>query len=130
MVMARHAAVVGCVTGNRFSTAPVRGVPVSLGRKTLPEARMSSFLSAYLVALVLLTAIDLVWLGLVARGFYVAQLGDLMRPQPGLVAAALFYAVYAAGVVQFAVMPGLRRRRLDDRPRAGRAARPGRLCHL
>ena len=69
---------------------------------------MPSFLSAYLVALVLLTAIDLVWLGLVARGFYVAQLGDLMRPQPGLVAAALFYAVYAAGVVHFAVMPGLR----------------------
>ena len=31
-----------------------------------------------------------------------------MRPQPGFVAAALFYAVYAAGVVHFAVMPGLR----------------------
>lgn len=69
---------------------------------------MPPFLSSYLVTLVLLTVIDLVWLGLVARGFYVAQLGDLMLPRPNLVAAALFYVIYAAGVVHFAVLPGLR----------------------
>ena len=69
---------------------------------------MPQVLLTYLIALVLLLAIDLVWLGWVARSFYVAQLGDLMRPQPGLVAAGLFYAIYAAGLVHFAVLPGLR----------------------
>src|SRR3954466_13650080 len=67
----------------------------------LAEQRMPQFLSAYLITLVLLVAIDFVWLAFVARSFYVAQLGDLMRPQPDLVAAALFYAVYAAGITHF-----------------------------
>ena len=65
-------------------------------------------LSAYLVTLVLFAAIDFVWLGLIARGFYAAQLGELMVERPGLVAAALFYLVYAGGLVHFAVLPGLR----------------------
>lgn len=69
---------------------------------------MPVFLSAYLASLVLMVVIDLVWLGVVARGFYAAQLGDLLRPQPGLVAAVAFYAVYAFGLVHFAVQPGLR----------------------
>ena len=69
---------------------------------------MPRFLSAYLVTLVLLAAIDFVWLAFVSRGFYVAQLGDLMRPQPDLLAAALFYAVYAAGITHFATLPAVR----------------------
>jgi uncharacterized membrane protein len=69
---------------------------------------MPQFFPAYLVTLVLLAAIDFVWLAFVARGFYVAQLGELMRPQPDLLAAALFYAVYAAGITQFATLPAVR----------------------
>jgi uncharacterized membrane protein len=69
---------------------------------------MPQFLSAYLITLVLLAAIDFVWLAFVARGFYVAKLGDLMRPQPDLEAAALFYAVYAAGIIHFAALPAVR----------------------
>src|SRR5690349_9592979 len=69
---------------------------------------MPVYLSAYIVSLVLMVAIDLLWLGVVARSFYVAQLGELMLPQPGLVAAAAFYVIYAVGLVYFAVQPGLR----------------------
>jgi uncharacterized membrane protein len=69
---------------------------------------MPLYLSAYLCALVLFTVIDFVWLGFIARSFYVTQLGEMMRPQPALLAAGLFYVVYAFGVVHFAVMPALR----------------------
>lgn len=69
---------------------------------------MPAYLSAYLVSLMAMVVVDLVWLGVVARGFYAAQLGDLLRPQPGLLAAAAFYAVYALGLAYFAVQPGLR----------------------
>lgn len=52
-------------------------------------------------------AIDMVWLGLVAPRFYRSQIGSIMREQPLWSAAVGFYALYIAGVVVFAVLPGL-----------------------
>ncbi|MEZ5773804.1 MAG: DUF2177 family protein [Hyphomicrobiaceae bacterium] len=62
---------------------------------------------AYLVTLVVFVAIDLVWLGVVAHGYYRERIGALLLAEPQLGAAAAFYLLYAAGVVYFAVMPGL-----------------------
>lgn len=52
-------------------------------------------------------AIDLVWLGVVAPGFYQRHLGHLLRPDVVWGAALLFYLIYLAGVLVFAVLPGL-----------------------
>lgn len=52
-------------------------------------------------------AIDLVWLGVVAPGFYQRHLGHLLRPDVVWGAAVLFYLLYLAGVLVFAVLPGL-----------------------
>ena len=52
-------------------------------------------------------AIDLLWLGVVARDFYASQLGPLMAPKPRWGIALMFYAAYCAGIVLFAVMPGV-----------------------
>lgn len=49
-------------------------------------------------------ALDLAWLGLVARGLYAAALGDLLRPEVHRLAAALFYAFYVAVTVGWAVL--------------------------
>ena len=51
--------------------------------------------------------IDLLWLGVVARRFYAAQLGPLMRTPINWAAAGGFYLAYVAGVVFFAVAPAL-----------------------
>jgi uncharacterized membrane protein len=51
--------------------------------------------------------LDLVWLGLVARDFYRAQLGVLLRPDVLWPAALAFYGVYIAGILVFAVLPAL-----------------------
>lgn len=52
-------------------------------------------------------AIDLVWIGVVANRFYQEHLGTLLRPDVVWGAALLFYAVYIAGILVFAVIPAL-----------------------
>ena len=68
---------------------------------------MKTSVVAYFTTAVVFLALDAVWLGVVAREFYRAQLGDLMSPQPNLAVAAAFYALYVVGVVVFAVAPAL-----------------------
>ena len=68
---------------------------------------MTRLLVAYAGTLAAFALLDLVWLGYVARGFYQAQVGALLRSPPRWWAAALLYAVYAAGVTGFVVAPAL-----------------------
>lgn len=65
------------------------------------------YLSAYGIALVIFLALDAVWLGLVARGFYMSRIGDLILDTPRWGVAVIFYAVYVVGLVYFAISPGL-----------------------
>jgi uncharacterized membrane protein len=61
----------------------------------------------YLITLAVFFAIDMVWLGVVAKTFYRKHLGYLMAPKVGWPAAVLFYLLFIAGLVVFAVRPGL-----------------------
>ena len=65
-----------------------------------------TFLKLYLIAFVVFFAVDMVWLGLVAKNFYRKQIGFLMRPKPNWAAALIFYLVFFAGIVFFTVLPG------------------------
>ncbi|TRL36401.1 MULTISPECIES: DUF2177 family protein [Rhizobium] len=62
---------------------------------------------AYGATALVFFGLDFLWLGHVATGFYRNQLGDMMRERPDFVAAGLFYLVYVAGIVYFAVGPNL-----------------------
>ncbi len=66
------------------------------------------YIIPYIITLVVFLAIDAVWLGYVARGLYARELADIMRKPPNFLAAGAFYLLYAAGVVFFAVLPGVR----------------------
>jgi uncharacterized membrane protein len=68
---------------------------------------MADFIILYLVVLVAFFAIDMLWLGLVARSFYRKHLGFIMAPRPNWVAAIVFYLLFVFGVVFFVVAPGL-----------------------
>jgi uncharacterized membrane protein len=68
---------------------------------------MTDFIILYLVVLVAFFAIDMLWLGLVARSFYRKHLGFIMAPRPNWVAAIVFYLLFVFGVVFFVVAPGL-----------------------
>ena len=58
---------------------------------------------AYVVALVVFLAIDLTFLGYVARSFYVERMGALMADQPRWGVAFVFYALYVAGLLYFVI---------------------------
>lgn len=68
---------------------------------------MTRYLLLYCATALVLFPLDALWLGYVARGFYVSRLGDLMLDQPRFGIAALFYLFYVAGIVWFAIMPNL-----------------------
>ncbi len=69
---------------------------------------MTKLFITYVITLIAFVAIDMVWLVWLARATYVAEMGDLLRKQPNLVAAIVFYVVYAAGLMFFAISPGLK----------------------
>jgi len=66
-----------------------------------------SFLKLYAATAVVFFAIDLVWLGVVAAGFYDRLLGHLLASEVRWGAALLFYALFIAALLVFAVLPGL-----------------------
>lgn len=68
---------------------------------------MVTQLKLYALMAAVFFAIDLVWLGVVAQGFYQKHLGHLLRPDVLWPAAVGFYALYLAGILVFAVLPGL-----------------------
>lgn len=85
---------------------------------------MTAFLKLYAVSIVAFLALDAIWLGLVARSFYREQMGELLRSDPRWGAAALFYALFVAGIVLFVTLPAL------ERGSAGRALLLGALFGL
>lgn len=61
----------------------------------------------YLLTIPVFFAVDLLWLGFVARKFYRANLQHLLSPAVNWPAAFAFYFIYIAGILIFAVRPGL-----------------------
>lgn len=64
-------------------------------------------LKLFLIALPVFFAIDMVWLGLVAKNFYRDQIGFLMTPTINWVAAIIFYLIFIAGLVLFVISPAV-----------------------
>ena len=64
-------------------------------------------LQIYAVTLGIFFAIDLVWLGVVAKDFYRQHIGHLLAPDVNWPAAVLFYLMFIGGLVFFAVKPAL-----------------------
>jgi len=65
------------------------------------------WIKLYLLTVPVFFLIDMVWLGFVARAFYKEQLQALLSPTVNWPAAFLFYGLYIAGILFFAVRPGL-----------------------
>jgi uncharacterized membrane protein len=66
------------------------------------------FLLAYGVALVVMAALDGVWLGWLARDFYQQELGSLMTDSVRVVPAALYYLLFPLAIVYLALTPAAR----------------------
>ena len=65
---------------------------------------MNRYVILYLATLIVIVPIDFLFLGLVAKGFFAAQVGDMLG-EIRLAPAILFYLLYVAGVVIFVSGP-------------------------
>jgi uncharacterized membrane protein len=54
----------------------------------------------YVATLAVMVALDFLFLGMLAKGFFQSNVGEMMK-EPNFAAAAMFYAFYAAGIVIF-----------------------------
>jgi len=61
----------------------------------------------YAIALPVFFAIDMVWLGVVAKEFYREQIGALLKPDVNWTAAISFYLIFIAGLVVFVIEPAV-----------------------
>ena len=65
---------------------------------------MNRYVVLYLATLVVLVPVDFLFLGFVAKGLFVSEVGDMLgevRPAP----AILFYLLYVAGILIFVSGP-------------------------
>jgi uncharacterized membrane protein len=65
------------------------------------------FLIQYLIVLVVFFAVDLVWLGVIAKDLYAKYLGYLMAKSINWPAALIFYLIFILGLVVFVIQPAL-----------------------
>jgi uncharacterized membrane protein len=64
------------------------------------ETSMNRYVVLYLATLIVLVPIDFLFLGLVAKGFFASQVGDMLG-EIRLAPAILFYLLYVAGILIF-----------------------------
>ena len=67
------------------------------------------YLKLYALTIPVFFIIDLLWLGVVAKGFYQKNLKYILRPDVNWTAAIIFYLAYIVGILIFAVLPGIER---------------------
>ena len=66
-----------------------------------------TWIVAYIVAALVFGVLDALWLGWAGNNFYRPRLGDMLADSFRMAPALVFYAAYIAGMVWFAVRPGI-----------------------
>jgi uncharacterized membrane protein len=73
---------------------------------------VSRILLTYAISVPVFLVVDMIWLGLIARGFYRRALEPLLSPTINWTAALVFYFLFLVGILVFALIPGLEKRSL------------------
>ncbi|MFC1780650.1 DUF2177 family protein [Planctomycetota bacterium] len=66
----------------------------------------------YAVSVPVFFIVDMIWLGVIAGGFYRKALEPLMTPNINWIAAIIFYLLFLVGLLIFALLPGMEKRSL------------------
>jgi uncharacterized membrane protein len=68
---------------------------------------ISYYVKLYGLTVPVFFVIDIIWLGVVAKGFYQKNLKYILSPNVNWTAAIIFYLIYIAGILIFAVLPAV-----------------------
>ncbi len=66
---------------------------------------LAQFFAAYGVALIVMGALDALWLGWLMKDFYRQELGPLMTDSVRVIPAATYYVLYPMAIVYLALTP-------------------------
>ena len=67
----------------------------------------TKLIQLYIASAILFFAIDILWLGVIAKNFYNRYLGRFFRERVNWTAASTFYSLYILGIMIFAILPGI-----------------------
>ncbi len=73
----------------------------------MTDIPFSKLAIGYLLTTVVFFAIDIIWLGFIAKGMYNKMLGHLMAPNVNWTAAVIFYLIFIVGIFIFSIIPGI-----------------------
>jgi len=68
---------------------------------------IKSIIISYLLTFIVFLAVDLLWLGIIAKSLYQKYLGDFLSDKVNWTAAVIFYFIYVAGISIFAIYPAV-----------------------
>ena len=68
---------------------------------------ISYYVKLYGLTVPVFFVIDIIWLGVVAKSFYQKNLKYILSPDVNWTAAIIFYLIYIAGILIFAVLPAV-----------------------
>jgi uncharacterized membrane protein len=97
---------------------------VEMSTNVMGDIGMKTIVIAYLATGIAFLTVDAIWLSTMADMLYRPLLGDKLAPQFDMAPAVVFYLIYIAGIVFFAVMPAL------DGEGLGKAALNGAILGL
>ncbi len=66
----------------------------------------------YFLTTVVFFAVDMIWLGVVAKGFYRKHLGNFLSDSVNWKAAIVFYLLFIVGIFIFAILPAVEKNSL------------------
>ena len=87
-----------------LNAEPAVGTMIGCAQALGCEA-MNRYLAGYLAAAAVLVALDMLWLGVIAKATYQQGIGHLMAKTPNVAAAVAFYVLYTAGLLVFVLSP-------------------------
>ena len=73
---------------------------------------LSKLILSYLLTAVVFFAIDMVWLGFIAKDLYRKYLGNFLSDNVNWTAAIIFYLLFISGIFYFSILPAIEKNSL------------------
>lgn len=67
----------------------------------------TKLLLSYFLTMIVFFAVDLLWLGIIAKGLYNRYLGNFLSEQVNWTAAVIFYLLFIIGIFIFVILPAV-----------------------
>ena len=65
------------------------------------------YIGLFFITTLVFFAIDMLWLGVIAKNFYREKLSFIFTGEVNWVPAVIFYLIYIGGILYFAILPGI-----------------------